>query len=117
MLASLMVESLGGRGSLESAAKSADNFRMEILGHIRNGVVVLEEGKTLPEGTPVSVSPLLPIPPAAQPTETQLVLEPGKLPYVRGGRPGTWNLTNETIAQILEEEDAETMKGMWNVPS
>lgn len=90
---------------------------MEIHGLVQNGVVVLDEGTAFPEGTRVSVSPVPPIPPLPQPTETEIVLEPGKLPYVRGGIPGTWKLTNEMIAQISEEEDVETMKGMWNVPS
>jgi hypothetical protein len=37
--------------------------------------------------------------------ETEIVCEPGKLPYVRGGKPGTWNLSNEMIAEIFDEED------------
>ena len=90
---------------------------MELFGYIQNGVVVLDEGTRLPEGTRVSVSPIPQISPVSQPTETEIVLEPGKLPYVRGGIPGTCNLTNERIAQILEEEDIEMMHGMGNVPS
>ena len=87
---------------------------MELLGHIQNGIVVLDGGTTFPEGTRVSVSP---IPPASPFPETEIVCEPSKLPYVHGGIPGTWHLTNEMIAQIFEEEDLEKMKGMWNAPS
>jgi hypothetical protein len=43
--------------------------------------------------------------------ETTIVCEPGKLPYVLGGIPGTWQLTNEMMEQVLEEEDAAMMKG------
>lgn len=82
---------------------------MELLGHIQNGVVVLDSGPTLPEGTKVSVSPVA--------TETSIVNKPGELPVIVGGRPGSWNLTNEQIGEILDEEDVASMKGMWNVPS
>ena len=87
---------------------------MELLGQIHNGVVVLDGGTPLPEGTRVSVSPVSSIPPFP---ETEIVCEAGKLPYVHGGIPGTWHLTNEMIAQIFEEEDLEKMTGMWNAPS
>jgi hypothetical protein len=90
---------------------------MELHGLVKNGVIVLSGGFSLPEGTRVSVSPITRIPTLPQPTATEIVLEPGKLPYVRGGIPGTWKMTNETIAQISEEEDIEMMKGKWNVPS
>lgn len=104
-------------GTLANPAWAGHNYSMTLTGHIQNGVVVLDGGMTFPEGTRVSVSPIPRIPPVSQPTATEIVLEPGKLPYVRGGIPGTWNLTNEMIAQILEEEDVEMMKGMRNVPS
>jgi hypothetical protein len=89
-----------------------DNSGMELFGYIQNGVVVLDEGTALPEGTRVAVSAVPP-----QPTETEIVLIPGQLPYVRGGVPGTWNITNERIAEIFEEEDIAYMKGILNVPS
>ena len=85
---------------------------MELFGHIQNGVVVLDEGATIPEGTRVSVSPV-----PAESTEVRVVSRPGELPVVQGGRPGTWNLTNEQIGQILDEEDMQSLKGAWNVPS
>ena len=91
---------------------------MELLGHIQNGVVVFDGNPSLPEGTPVTV--LIPAPtlPAAPPLpKSELVCEPGQLPYIRGGLPGQLPLTNESIAQFFEEEDIAMMKGMLNVPS
>ncbi len=91
---------------------------MEHFGHIQNGIVVLDGNPHLPEGAAVTVVVRAPAPPVAPPVPaTELVCEPGQLPYVRGGTPGTWTLTNEMIAQIIEEEDIESMKGKWNVPS
>jgi hypothetical protein len=75
---------------------------MEIRGHIHNGVVVLDHDPGLPEGTAVVVSC-----PARRPEQSGL---PEKrhvvLPLVRTGEPGTVHLTNERIAEILDEEDA-----------
>jgi hypothetical protein len=100
------------------AAAPVDNSGMELLGQIQNGVVVFEGNPTLPEGATVKVTLPATVAPVAEPLpETRIVREPGKLPYVTGGRPGTWNLTNEMIAQIFEEEDIEMMKGMLGVPS
>jgi hypothetical protein len=82
---------------------------MELLGHIQNGVVVLDFGGSLPEGTRVSVSPV-----AAKPT---IVQKPGELPTVVGGAPGSVNLTNERINEIFEAEDIAALKELWNVPS
>ena len=90
---------------------------MELQGHIQNGVVVLDGHPTLPEGVAVTVTlPATTIPVVPLPV-TRIVSEPGKLPYVTGGAPGTWHLTNEMIAQIFEEEDIEMLKGMFDVPS
>jgi hypothetical protein len=85
---------------------------MEVFGHIHNGVVVIDSGVTLPEGTRVSVSPV-----PAESSKPRIVVRPDGLPVVQGGRAGTWNLTNEQIGQILDEEDIEALKGTWNVPS
>ena len=82
---------------------------MELLGHIQNGVVVLDGGAAIPEGTRVFVSPV--------PPQLVIVTKPGELPVVVGGLPGSIYLTNERINEILEEEDIAAMKGMWNVPS
>jgi hypothetical protein len=103
------VEALPGGLRLVVPPLEADNSGMELLGHIHNGVVVLDDGATLPEGTRVSVSPV--------PPQPVIVTKPGELPVVVGGAPGSLNLTNERINAILEEEDVAAMKGMWNVPS
>jgi hypothetical protein len=91
---------------------------MQTLGHIHNGVVILDEGVSLPEGTRVYVSVL---PPAVAAPEIECT--PGELPLVRGaaaaGRrvvlpifdfdgPPDIDLTNERIAEILDREDAST---------
>ena len=82
---------------------------MELLGHIQNGIVVLDGGTAIPDGTHVFVSPVLPQP--------VIAIKPGELPSVVGGMPGSIFLTNERIHEILEEEDIAAMKGTWNVPS
>jgi hypothetical protein len=84
---------------------------MEIFGQVQNGVVVLDGGIVLPEGSRVSVSVV------PQPTESERAKRRVEFPLVRTGTPGTWNLTNERIAEILDQEDAAVMKDMWNVPS
>jgi hypothetical protein len=104
-----MVGRISGSASLDFSARLADNSGMESLGHIQNGVVVLDGGTTFPEGTRVSVSPL--------PTQPVIAMKPGELPVVLGGVPGSVDLTNERINEIFEEEDIAAMKGMWNVPS
>ena len=72
---------------------------MKIAGHIANGVVVLDGGTTLPEGTAATVS----CPRAPQrPRKKRRVV----LPLVKSKRPGSLPLTNERIAQLVEEADA-----------
>jgi hypothetical protein len=76
---------------------------MEIPGRVQNGVVVLEGQTTLPDGTPVTV--LYP--------RVRIWRKPGKkkrvkLPLVPSKHPGALSLTNERIAEILEEEDVRT---------
>jgi len=85
---------------------------MELHGHIQNGVVKLDGNPILPEGAAVTVliAPLISSVQSSLP-ETEIVCEPGKLPYVRGGIPGTLHLTNEIIAQVFEEEDLAKLKG------
>jgi hypothetical protein len=74
---------------------------MVIKGRVRNGVVVLENGPVLPEGTEVAVS--LPVPTSEAPTATRQRVE---FPLVRSSEPGSVHLTNERIAEIVDEEDA-----------
>jgi hypothetical protein len=76
---------------------------MDISGHIENGVVVLEGGVNLPEGTKVIVS--LPtsvaIPPRADRPRKRIVF-----PIIPSKNPGSLDLTAERIAEILSEQDA-----------
>jgi hypothetical protein len=81
----------------------ADTEAMNIHGIVQNGVVVLEKGATLPEGTRVFV--------AAEPAacaQGTLVKTPGHLPIVRGGVPGSVMLTNARIYEMLDAEDLES---------
>jgi hypothetical protein len=107
-----MIGYLRRSARLDFAATLADNSGMEILGQVCNGVVVLDGGVALPEGTRVSVSPVPP-----QPSKPEIAMKPGELPVVVGGVPGSVHLTNERINEILEEEDIAYMKGKLHVPS
>ncbi len=83
---------------LDSFGRTIDNNGMETIpGRVKNGVVVLEGGVSLPEGTVVSVARDL-APPVRK--KHRVVL-----PLVKSKHPGTLQWTNERIAEILEEED------------
>jgi len=82
---------------------------MEAFGHVQNGVVVLDSGATMPEGTRVFVSPV--------PDKPVILIRPGELPIVLGGEPGSARLTNERIGEILDDEDVAALKRSWDVPS
>jgi hypothetical protein len=78
---------------------------MEIPGRVQNGVVLLQGETKLPEGTPVTL--VYP--------RVRIWRKPGKkkrvnFPLVRSERPGTLHLTNERIAEILEEEDIASLR-------
>lgn len=84
---------------------------MTLTGHIQNGVVVLD-GPSPPEGTRVVVSLEAEISAASAPAariETTL----DGLPIVRGGVPGTLQLTNELIYEILDEEENERARRLF----
>ena len=74
---------------------------MKLRGRVHNGVVVLEEGSSLPEGTLVRVlcegGPVFHAPPSRKAVQ---------LPLVKTGHPGSVALTNDQIAEILDEQDA-----------
>ena len=72
---------------------------MSIQGRVHNGVVVLPEGISLPEGTEVTVS--CPLPNGHASRQQKRV----EFPLVRSESPGSVTLTAERIAEILEEED------------
>jgi hypothetical protein len=74
---------------------------MVVSGRVQNGVVVLDNGLSLPEGTAVIVSY-----PAAPDATSATPKRRVQVPLVRTQNPGTWNLTNEQIGQIFDDEDA-----------
>ena len=80
----------------------AENESMTIKGHVRRGVVVLEGGVTLPEGTPVTVSCDVTAE-AKRPAGT-----PVQFPLVHSKQPGTLRLTGQKVAELLEEEDVSS---------
>ncbi|TWU28593.1 hypothetical protein [Bythopirellula polymerisocia] len=77
---------------------------MELTGRIHNGVVVFDNGTSLPEGLPVVVS----IPQAADksPKKSGRI----EFPLFRSQKPGSLQLTNERVAEILSEEDASPLR-------
>jgi hypothetical protein len=86
---------------LDFVEPTTENERMEIPGRVHNGVVVLEGGPALPEGTKVTVScDLAPVSPQRRGKK------PVEFPLVRSKHPGSLHLTGQRIAEILDEEDA-----------
>jgi hypothetical protein len=88
-------------GQLDFPGTKVDNLFMVISGHVQNGVVVLDGNLALPEGAAVVVS--YPAPEPIKPAGGNRRVE---VPLVRTGQPGSVNLTNQQIADILDEEDA-----------
>jgi hypothetical protein len=82
---------------------------MKIAGHVAIGVVVLDGGTTLPEGTVVTVSCAVRAEPAAK--KRRVVL-----PLVKSTRPGSLPLTNERIAEVLEQEDVANFARFFKRP-
>ena len=74
---------------------------MEFSGRVQNGVVVLDGEASLPDGASVIVtyrpSPVIRF--AKNPV-------PIVLPIFDSGEPGTIDLSNDRIAELLEQEDA-----------
>jgi hypothetical protein len=74
---------------------------LEIQGVVQNGVVVLDGSMSLPEGAAVVVTyratPVIRV--AKNPI-------PVVLPIFDSDEPGTIDLTNDRIAEILDQEDA-----------
>jgi hypothetical protein len=73
---------------------------MNATGIVQNGVIVLDGGMQLPEGTRVlvSIAPFL-IKPKSSSTRVEF-------PLVDSVNPGSVHLTNQMIGEILDEEDA-----------
>lgn len=74
---------------------------MEILGRVDHGVIVPQSDASLPEGALVRI--------VYEPEAVDLVKKAGqrvKLPLVESDNPGMLHLTNETIAEIFDDEEA-----------
>lgn len=72
---------------------------MEVHGHVENGVIVLEGGVVLPEGTSVVIA----CEPAKESSQRGHRVQ---FPLVRSNSPGTFDLTSERVAELLSEDDA-----------
>jgi hypothetical protein len=71
---------------------------MTIKGRVQRGVIILQDGITLPEGMEVTVS-----------CETGPKPKQGKrveFPLVRSKHPGTLQLTAERVAELLDDVPA-----------
>jgi len=78
---------------------------MNISGHVHNGVVVLEDSSALPEGATVTVT--FPALPETKPAEKKRRIQ---FPLVPSDEPGSVQLTNARIAEILDEEDVSSAR-------
>jgi hypothetical protein len=76
---------------------------MTIPGRVQNGVVVLEGGSTLPDGTAVSV-----VPRASPVIRVARRQRPVVLPLIPSENPGSVDLTGERIAEILDQQDVSS---------
>ena len=72
---------------------------MTLYGRVQNGVVVIDGPLPLPEGAAVIVS-------ERTATRTAKPRQPVELPIFPSDRPGSIALTNDRIAEILDQEDA-----------
>jgi hypothetical protein len=74
---------------------------MTVIGRVHNGVVVFEGPLTLAEGAVVIVSER-----TTAVTHSAKCRKPVELPIFPSDQPGSIELTNERIAEILDQEDA-----------
>src|SRR5262245_16781875 len=89
---------------LDFARHKAENGLMGIPGRVRNGVVVLDQGQTLPEGARVMVARA-----TSRIGRKTTKKKRVKFPLIRSKRPGTLDLSSERIAEILQEEDLASL--------
>jgi hypothetical protein len=75
---------------------------MSYRGRVQNGVVVLDDGVSLPEGASVRV--LCSNGPVIHASTRKEV----ELPLVKTGRPASVAVTNDQIAEILSQQDASS---------
>ena len=80
-----------------------DNCGMVVSGKITGGVVVLDEPGALPEGMSVSVHPRSSPMIRAAKKQRRVVL-----PLFPSDKPGSVALTNDRIAEILQDQDASS---------
>jgi hypothetical protein len=73
---------------------------MEIRGCVQNGVVVLTNGASLPEGVAVTVV----FQPPERPARSDQTR--ASFPLVHSSRPGSVDLSGDRIAELLDDEDA-----------
>lgn len=71
---------------------------MNLTGIVRNGVIILNDGHALPDGTRVRVAV---VESTESPRQHRVTL-----PLVSSKNPGSLHLTNEMIGAILDDEDA-----------
>ena len=87
--------------TIDRERRRSHNLHMDISGHIQNGVVVLDSPVILAEGTAVTVTVR---------SEPRVHVAPRRkrvaFPLVSSNAPGSVHLTNQQIAEILDEEDA-----------
>jgi|GEM_PF-1974845 len=95
-----------GRGrcssDVDDMTELAENIVMKFSGHIQNGVVVFDHAPSLPEGTPVTILVGMPIVVVRSHENRQRI----QFPLVPSAKPGSVNLTNTMIGEILDDEDA-----------
>ena len=89
----------------------AHNVCMEVAGRIQNGVVVFDTPIALPEGAAVTVT--LRTTPVIRVAKIQRRVE---FPLILSSDPGSIPLTNQRIAEVLDEEDVEAVKNSWTSP-
>jgi len=77
-----------------------ENDSVEIQGRVHNGVVVPERELSLPEGTLVTV--VYPASPGIKPPDSGRRV---RLPLVQSDRPGSRELDEDRVAEILDDDD------------
>jgi hypothetical protein len=85
---------------------------MRIPGHVKNGVVVLQGGRKLPEGAKVTV--FCRLGPGSQPSPKKKRVQ---LPLVQSTHPSSLRLSNERIAEILEAEELASFRKSLRKPT
>jgi len=84
---------------LDSCGQSHDNVYMRNHGIVHNGTIVIDGGVPLPEGTRVVVS-IEAESAVSEPSEYRV-----QFPLVYSETPGQLHLTNEEIAEYLDDDE------------